>query len=268
METRHYKKTLSRRRFLGLAAGAMALVGTGAAFGKAALLNPGRPAALALKDSPWVRNIWHDLDPHEVWDGHVHLAGIGDANSGIVLGEGLNSPCRHPWQYLQRQFYMNASCPERTCAASADEGFALRLEEQMRALPGGVKALLLAFDFFHDEKGLPVREKSAFYVPDAYACRLARANPERFAWAASIHPYRPDAVDRLHAAAAQGAKAVKWLPAAQNIDPASPRCKAFYAALARLRLPLLTHCGEESAVQGADMQRFGHPLRHPRDRGR
>jgi mannonate dehydratase len=54
---------------------------------------------------------------------------------------------------------------------------------------------------------------------------------------------------------------VKWLPAAQNIDPAAKRCDAFFAALARLRLPLITHCGAEKAAQGASLEHFGNPLK-------
>jgi mannonate dehydratase len=106
-----------------------------------------------------------------------------------------------------------------------------------------------------------VPEESTFYVADDYARRVAAAHPDVFDWVASIHPYRADAVDRLEAAAAQGVRAVKWLPAAQNMDPASKRCAAFYAALARLRLPLSCHCGAEKAAQGASLEPYGNPLR-------
>jgi uncharacterized protein len=63
--------------------------------------------------------------------------------------------------------------------------------------------------------------------------------------------------------------AVKWLPSAMGIDPASPRCDAFYAAMAELKLPLITHAGQEKAVQGAHQQHFGNPLRlrRPLDQG-
>jgi mannonate dehydratase len=46
-----------------------------------------------------------------------------------------------------------------------------------------------------------------------------------------------------------------------GMDPAAPRCDRFYEALARLRLPLISHAGEERAVLGADAQDFGNPLR-------
>jgi mannonate dehydratase len=46
-----------------------------------------------------------------------------------------------------------------------------------------------------------------------------------------------------------------------GIDPEHPRCVPFYAALVRLRLPLLTHAGDEHAVPAADLQPLGDPRR-------
>jgi predicted TIM-barrel fold metal-dependent hydrolase len=57
---------------------------------------------------------------------------------------------------------------------------------------------------------------------------------------------------------------VKWLPAAQGMDPGSRMCDRFYAALARLDVPLIAHAGLERAVHGADAQSFGNPLRFRR----
>jgi uncharacterized protein len=54
---------------------------------------------------------------------------------------------------------------------------------------------------------------------------------------------------------------VKWLPAAMNIDPASPQCDRFYHTLHQLDLPLITHAGLERAVIGSGEHDFGNPLR-------
>jgi mannonate dehydratase len=67
-------------------------------------------------------------------------------------------------------------------------------------------------------------------------------------------------VARLAAAARGGARAVKWLPSAMGIDPGSERCDEFYEALARFRIPLITHAGMERAVD-AEAQELGNPLR-------
>jgi mannonate dehydratase len=45
-----------------------------------------------------------------------------------------------------------------------------------------------------------------------------------------------------------------------NIDPSSPRCDAFYEAMTRLGLTLITHAGEEKAVHSEERQRLGNPL--------
>ncbi|MDR2626191.1 MAG: amidohydrolase [Zoogloeaceae bacterium] len=212
----------------------------------------------ALQASPWLNGVWRDLEPQAVWDCHAHLAGLGDgANSGIQVARRLSSPL-HPILFAQYLSYINAACLE-DFIGPVDENYVQRLLGQMRDLPSGVKLMLLAFDHFHDDSGHPQPEASTFHVPDAYARRLAAAYPQFFEWVASIHPYRPDAVDRLEEAAASGARAVKWLPAAQNIDPVDARCRVFYAALARLDLPLIIHCGKEQAVHN-DKLHYGNPL--------
>jgi mannonate dehydratase len=125
----------------------------------------------------------------------------------------------------------------------------------------GAKLLLFAFDRAHDERGAVLWERTGFYVPDGYARDTARAHPAAFEWAASIHPYRADCVEALERARAEGARAVKWLPAAMGMDPASPRCDRFYAAAARLAMPLISHAGRELAVVGTDARDFGNPLK-------
>ncbi len=250
---------LTRRAFI---AGGLAGVGlaAGRAEGLPRLTNPcleGLPQDLA--EHPLVRDAWTGLDPAEVWDAHAHLAGLGDGNTGIAVQHQMAQP-RNPVSYLQRFFYLNASCT-RTGPGSVDARYVARLRHLVAELPPGCKALLFAFDWAHDEKGAPLPERSTLYVPDAYAKEVARQHPERFEWAASIHPYRADAVEALERAAAEGARAVKWLPPAQNIDAASPRCDTFYRALARLRLPLIVHVGEERAMAGAAAGALGNPLR-------
>ncbi|MDR2000512.1 MAG: amidohydrolase [Zoogloeaceae bacterium] len=232
----------------------------GLTIGKPVLKNPCRDPALGdFAKTPLLARIWAGLDPAQIWDCHVHLTGMGDSNNGLVVGPMLTSPW-HPLLNIQRLFYLNASCSP-AASGTVDENYVSRLAMLAQNMPAGFKTLLFAFDWFCDETGTPVPEKSTFHVPNGYARKVAAAHPDVFEWAASIHPCRPDAVDQLQAAAAGGAKAVKWLPAAQNIDPASPRCDAFFAALARLKLPLITHCGAEKATVTSKLEYFGNPLR-------
>jgi mannonate dehydratase len=189
----------------------------------------------------------------------MHLAGLGDGCHGLIANPKWSS-LWHPVLNLQRRFYLNASC---SCVAgqTVDDQYVKRLAALVANMPTGFKAMLFAFDWCHNEDGRPVLDKSTFYIPDSYAANIVAAHPQLFEWAASIHPYRPDAVTALENAAAAGAKALKWLPAAQNIDPDSPKCDAMYAALARLKLPLISHSGAEKATMVVGLQHLGNPLK-------
>jgi mannonate dehydratase len=122
-----------------------------------------------------------------------------------------------------------------------------------------MRLLLMAFDYNYDEAGRRRPELSTFFVSNRYAQAVAASHPQ-WEWICSVHPYRNDAVDVLQWAAEHRARAVKWLPPAMGIDPSSPRCDPFYAAMKRLNLPLLTHGGHELAAQGGGHQGYGDPL--------
>jgi mannonate dehydratase len=124
-----------------------------------------------------------------------------------------------------------------------------------------VKLLLYAFERAYDERGEPDVPHTMFHIPNAYARDVAKRHPESFEWAASIHPYRKDALEALEQAKRDGALAVKWLPSAMGIDPASPQCDRFYVSLNKLNLPLIAHGGLERAVLGREAHDFSNPLR-------
>jgi mannonate dehydratase len=205
-----------------------------------------------------VQAAWQGIDPARFRDVHVHLIGTGDSGSGMWVNPDMQS-LAHPIQWLQRAFYLNASCTPDN--GRSDLAYVERLYWLLEQLPAGAKSLLLAFDWFHDERGRRVPEASAFHTPNAWAASLASKYPERFEWIASIHPYRRDAVELLRKAARNGARAVKWLPPAQGMDPASPLCDSFYEAAVELDIPLLVHAGAELAVHGGNTEDFGNPLR-------
>jgi len=213
----------------------------------------------ALARSEVVQAAWDGVDPKRCWDSHVHLIGTGDSGSGIWLNPRMQS-LRHPGEYARRLFFLNAGCAH-DAPGRIDESYIERMHNLLDVLPPGVKLILLAFDHSYGDNGERDLERTAFHTPNEYAWRLANAHPRYFEWAASIHPYRQDCVQALEWAAQRAARAVKWLPPAMGIDPASPRCDRFYAALARIGLPLITHAGEERAVHGANQSDFGNPLK-------
>ncbi|MCX7174761.1 MAG: amidohydrolase family protein [Proteobacteria bacterium] len=252
----------SRRRFL-ISAGLAGLGMTGYAawrlWPEQGLVNPclgELPPEMARH--PLVRTAFEGLDPAKVWDAHVHILGVGDGGdaTGASFNDGHGS-LRWPLSAAQRWFFLNAACIDGN--GPVDRAYMAGLRGLAAALPAGNKLLLLALDAWHDEQGIAVPERTHLFIGNDYCAAAAKTAPERFEWAASVHPYRADALTELERAKLLGARALKWLPAAQGIDPASPRCDRFYEALARLGLPLIAHAGDERAMPGDDS--MGNPLR-------
>ena len=263
---------MNRRRFLQL--GSIAIAGAAGTsvpvqggqstdweiWPEQGFLNPclgALPAELANHEL--VAAAWEGIDPTKTWDSHAHLVGSGDSGSGIWVNPDMES-LLHPLQFAQRAFFQNAGCV-RTGKGEGDRSYIERMRILLAGMPRGHKLMLYAFDAAYSADGRIDLEHTAFHVTNDYAARVARRDSAIFEWVASIHPYNPDCVAVLDAAVKAGARAVKWLPSAQGMDPGSPRCDRFYEALARHDLPLISHAGEERAVHGVGQQQFGNPLR-------
>jgi len=245
---------------VGAAAAGLASLAAWRVWPEQGLWNPCRAALPPrLANHPLVVAAWDGIDPSQVWDSHAHLMGDGDSRSGIYVNPRMDSVL-NPTLYARRLFFLNAGCVH-DAPGSVDRSYVERLHNLADGMRPGFKILLFAFERAHDEQGRPDLDETAFYVPDAYARDVAKAHPKYFEWVASIHPYRADCVDALARAKAEGARAVKWLPQAMGIDPASPKCDRFYAALAKYEVPLISHAGLERAVFGHDEQDNGNPLR-------
>lgn len=251
---------MNRRRFMLMAGTGVAAAAIWSKWPEQGIFNECRaqlPRDLAEHDL--VRAAWKGIDAQQVWDCHVHLVGVGDRDSGAWTNPKLDS-LWHPIQRLQKLFYLNAGCVHEA-PGRLDQSYIERLHNLVDGMRPGAKLMLLAFDRNVHTDGKPDWENSSFYTPNSYAREMARQHPQYFEWIASIHPYRTDAIAALQQAVQDGARAVKWLPNAMNIDPASPRCDAFYALMAKHDLPLLTHAGKERAVSGGEAQDYGNPLK-------
>jgi mannonate dehydratase len=248
---------MQRRHFLCCGAAAAGLFTS--LSGRAALLRP-CPTGLpeALQTHPLLQACWAGLDPAQVWDVHAHLLGTGDSGSGCRVDPRMDS-WWHPVEALRKRVILRgAGVPGD--ALSLDRAYVERLRQLAADFPAGARWMLFAFDEACDANGRADPAHTSFHVPNAYAAAVAAAHPERFAWVASIHPYREDALERLEQAVPGGAVALKWLPASMAIDLRDPRLRPFYDRLARARLPLIVHCGDEHAVPGAGRQDLGNPL--------
>jgi len=253
---------MRRRLFLGAAA--LSFAAGAAWWGRdwlplRGLINPCLAPALPdrLAEHPVVRDVLAGLDPAKLWDCHVHLVGTGDSDPAKEWVNPALDSIWHPSQFLQKRLYTNAACVDD--AGGGDASFLARLASLIDP-DSGMRLMLLAFDYNHAADGRRHPELSTFFVANEYAQSVA-ATRSNWEWICSVHPYREDAIEALEWAAAHGARAVKWLPPAMGMDPASPRCDRFYQALQRLDLPLLTHGGHELAAEGGGHQDYGDPLR-------
>ncbi len=255
---------MNRRHLLmgccaALGVGLFTGLGAMGVMGAKSLRNPCRgtlPRELAQHDT--VLAALQGLDMARVVDTHAHLLGTGDAGSGCSIHPSMHQ-WWHPGEVLRRRGILNAACVPAD-APSIDRAYVQRLLDLAADFPAGARWWLFAFEQAHDDAGRPDPNHSTFHVPDAYTAQIAAQHADRFDWVASIHPYRADALQRLDAALAAGALAVKWLPSAMNIDLRDPRCRPFYERLARAGRPLIVHCGEEKAVPGAGRDELGNPL--------
>ncbi len=244
-------------------AGGAAFCGLGVALGLFQL-----PQALAAVTPPahwpegvhdlW-RRVWDGVAPERVADVHVHLLGH-TADAPHDAGAWIHPRTLNPLAFgdwVRRVAIEHASgVAGRRAELSAV--YLQRLQALWADFPAGAHPLLLAFDAAIDRQGQWNADHTMFCTGNGYAQQAAAQ--QRWGWIASVHPDRADAVERLQAAHAAGAKAVKWLPSAMGIDPAAPRHRRFYRALAALGLPLLTHAGEEKAVTGANAHDWVNPL--------
>jgi len=184
-------------------------------------------------------------------DVHVHALGTGTGGSGCWMHESFRSSIQVRaglWCYRLR-----LSQPD------LDQAYIEYLRTRMKRAGFLKQAVLLAMDYSHTAAGQRSAAHTPFFTPNDYVARLARDYAE-FLFGASIHPYRPDALDELDRVAAMGAVLVKWIPNVQAIDLRDSRCRAFYGKLAVHKIALLSHAGDEQATFVAG-QEYGDPRR-------
>jgi mannonate dehydratase len=243
----------------------------------AALATFRAPQALAGVTAPagWPQPVqdlwleaWNGVEPPWVADVHLHL--LGDtATQPRDDAAWIHPRTTRPWafgEWVRRRAIEHASGVAGS-GPQLSSRYVERLAELWQPFPAGSRPLLLAFDAVIGPDGLEDLDRTMFTTGNAYAAGLARERG--WGWIASIHPDRRDAIERLRAARARGARAVKWLPSAQGIDPSQPRHVPFYREMVALGLPLLSHAGEELAVPGAREYDWINPLllRRPLEQG-
>jgi len=210
---------------------------------------------LSARSSDLVKRAFDGVDPERLIDHHVHVAGLG-AGGTFVNRKMLT--WKHPFHRVKFKVYMSS-------AGATDENRAdSQLVDRLVSLVGHIRAhgkhRLLAFDKNYRRDGTVNLEKTEFYVPNEYVFELSERHPEMFVPNISVNAYRSDAKGELEKWAQRGARVVKWLPNAMGIDPSDPQCDQFYEKMKELDLILLSHGGEEKAVEAEEDQKLGNPL--------
>src|SRR4026209_33461 len=214
-------------------------------------------SGLSVKAADLIKRAFDDIDSSKLVDHHVHIAGLGIGGTNAFVNPKMLT-WRHPFHRLKLKVYMSS-------AGVADEHKAdpqavARLASLVAHIRGHGKHRLLAFDKHYRRDGSVNLEKTEFYVPNEYVFEVAAQHPDLFVPNISVNPYRPDAIAELGKWARRGARVVKWLPNAMGIDPSDPQCDAFYQKMKELGLVLLSHGGEEKAVEAEEDQKLGNPL--------
>jgi len=187
-----------------------------------------------------------------VIDVHVHLAALPTPDNGCRLSRRMR---RSP---LSRFLAWWQGLPLDD-PATANRRYVLNLERELARSLMVEQVVLLGMDGIYDPAGALDEARTDFLIANDYVFEVARGNP-RLLPGVSVNPSRRDAVDELERCAEKGAVLVKVLPNAQAFDPADRRFLPFYAAMARLGLPLLSHVGYEFSLIGQD-QSVGDPGR-------
>ena len=190
-------------------------------------------------------------------DHHVHILGLGNTPSGIEVHPDTRSYL-HPFKLTRFKYFMDAGSVMDE--AFADEQYLGYLLAQIQKMPVEFRVSGLALDRLYKENGDLDLDNYEIYIPNEYVVGLGQGYPDKIIPVISVHPYRLDAVAELEKWASQGVRVVKWLPNVQGIDPSSPLCDPFYAALERLDMVLLSHAGTELALDSRGRQHLGNPL--------
>jgi predicted TIM-barrel fold metal-dependent hydrolase len=204
-----------------------------------------------------IKRAFDDVDASRLVDYHTHVAGLGSSGSGAFVNPKMLT-WRHPFHRFKFKVYVSAGGVNDE--EQADKQIVERLVRLVINIEGHGKYRLLAFDKNYSRDGVENLAKTEFYVANDYIFTLANRYPDLFEPVLSVNPYRADALAELERGAERGARMVKWLPNAMGIDPSDELCDPFYQKMKELGLVLLSHGGEEKAVEAEEDQRLGNPL--------
>lgn len=221
---------------------------------------------ISIKAKQLISDAFQGIERNKLIDFHIHLVGLNTHNTGTFVNPGMQS-IWHPIRNLRYEVYLSAagvSDPEETDSLYID-----RLTHLVKSIPNHGTYALVAFDKHYKKDGTVDWDLTEFYTPNEYVYTLSQKFPDLYMPIISVHPYRQDAITELEKWAEKGVKIVKWLPNAMGMNPADSTIIPFYKTMIKHNMVLLSHAGEEKAVEAEELQKLGNPLlyRLPLDLG-
>lgn len=185
------------------------------------------------------RTVHSSINTKDIIDVHVHIGGPPGENEAMYY---WSEKFTKSLSFEGIKLITRLSAANVTGARYMSVVFA-----QLKQSKNVDKAVLLALDQVYSEDGKAQKEATHLYISNEYLAYLSQIYPG-FLFGCSVHPYAPDALERLWICAKNGAVLCKWLPSSQSIDPTHPLVVRFYRALAELEIPLLIHVGPEATI--------------------
>nr|HPG31415.1 hypothetical protein [bacterium] len=200
-----------------------------------------------------IETAFEGLDRKNIVDCHIHILGVSEEQSGCYANPDMKSFLKSPVKHIKYLIYLSASKSRKN---NVDDEYMKRLSDLIEAFNPEGKHLIFAMDKYYEKNGSANNEKTEFYVPNDYVYELSKAK-EYFIPVASVHPYRADALDELEKLANKNIRFIKWIPNCMGIDPSDTDIIPFYNVMKKRGMILISHTGNEDAVEAGDNQRFG-----------
>lgn len=212
-----------------------------------------------------IEKAFEGIDPAKLLDYHVHVVSTGTVCKDCFVHPHFYSAL-HPIKRMRFKVY--ASAAGVTDFSRTDEQYLERLVDLVNGMEVRGRHVVLAFDKHYEPDGTVDLTQTDFYLSNDYIFDAAARSPHLVP-AISVHPARKDAVQELERLAKRGARIIKWLPNAMGIDPSNKSYRAYYEIMKKYNMILLSHTGEERAVDADEFQEMGNPLllRYPLDLG-
>jgi uncharacterized protein len=184
-------------------------------------------------------------------DIHVHLAALPDGTNDCFISDKM----LRGWLFrgFIKKMGLPLDDPPRT-----NQLYLEKLLTTLRESTHVSGAVILGMDGVYDTGGALDKRSTEFLISNRYVLETAKRFPTELKAGVSINPQRKDAIDELERCVAGGAALVKILPNSQHFDPSNARYRPFWRAMAKHKIPLLSHVGYEFSLLGKD-QSVGDP---------